>query len=148
MRKTANVRITDADSRDNGKVYKITEMPATQAEKWGARALLALSRAGVDVPDDVAKSGLQGIAILGLKALGGVSFEDAELLMDEMFGCVTIVPDEAKNPDYSRTLVETDIEEVATRVLLRGEVFKLHTGFSLADGGSSSTSPPPASPAS
>ena len=34
--------ITIETGRDAGKVYRVTEMPASKLEKWAARALLAL----------------------------------------------------------------------------------------------------------
>jgi hypothetical protein len=104
-------------------------MPATQAEKWAAKAFLALARAGVDIPDNISSAGLAGVAAMGVKALGGMSFADAEPLMDEMFRCVQRVVDPAQ-PMFARFLVEDDIEEVATRLKIRMELFKLHIDFS------------------
>lgn len=130
MRKTITVTI-DAAGRDQGKVFFIRELPASQAEMWAARAFLALARSGVEVPDGVAESGLAGIATFGFRALAGVRFEDAVDLMAEMFTCVQIIPDPTK-PNVIRALIEDDIEEVATRLRLRKEVFGLHVDFSLA----------------
>ncbi len=47
-----------------------------------------------------------------------------------MFTCIKIIPSPDK-PDVTRALLESDIEEVMTRVLLRREVWELHTGFRL-----------------
>ena len=136
-RKTETV-IIDAEGRDKGKVFVITEMPASKAEKWAARALLALGRSGVDVPDNIAASGLAGVVALGVRSFLGLRFEDAEPLLDEMFAsCVAIVPDPDR-PTVTRgaggigALIEDDIEEVSTRIHLRTEVLELHTGFSIA----------------
>lgn len=126
-RKVLDFTITDP-GRDIGKMFRLTEMPATQAEKWAAKAFLALARAGVEIPDNIASAGLAGIAAMGVKALGGMSFADAEPLMDEMFRCVQRVVDPA-NPMFARSLVEDDIEEVATRLKIRMELFKLHVDF-------------------
>lgn len=133
-RRISIVTIRD-ENRDKGKVFVLEEMSAYKAERWAARALLALSRAGVSIPDNVQGAGMAGIAVLGLKALGGMPVEDAFLLMDEMFECVKIQPDPGK-PEIVRMLMDDDIEEVATRVRLRAEVFSLHTGFSMADAAS------------
>jgi len=126
-RKKLDVTIS-AEGRDFGKVFRIHEMPASQAERWAIRAFLAMAKSGVDVPDDVADAGMAGLAAFGLKALSGVSFELAGPLMDEMFECVKIVPD-PKKPMIERALIEDDIEEVKTRLYLRKEIFTLHTGF-------------------
>jgi hypothetical protein len=126
-RQTKTVNIT-AKGRDKGKAFLLTEMPAAKAEKWAARAFLALAKAGVDIPENIASAGLAGIASVGLKALGGMDFPDAELLLDEMWTCIQIIPDPSR-PEVVRALIEDDIEEVTTRLLLRKEVFTLHTSF-------------------
>ena len=131
MRKTAIVRIDD-ENRDKGKVFLLTEMPASQAEKWAERALLALMRSGIDVPDDLSKQGMAGIVSVGLRLFGGVSFQEMGPLLDELMACVQITPD-PHHPEIVRRLIEEDIEEVATRIKLKAEVYKLHTNFSLAD---------------
>lgn len=136
MRKTKVVSVTQ-DGRDKGKNFLITEMPAAQAEKWAARAFLALAHAGIEIPEEMQGAGMAAIAIVGLRALGRVSWHEAEPLMDEMMACVQIIPDPSK-PTFFRGLVEDDIEEVMTRALLRSETFEIHTGFSLAAAISSS----------
>lgn len=141
-RKTLQVTITD-EGRDKGKVFLIREMAASQAERWAMRAFLAMSRHGVELPADAAQSGFAGLASYGLNMIGRLPFEEAEVLMDEMFACVSIIPNPS-NPDISRALVEDDIEEVTTRIKLRVEVFKLHTDFLKAAAPSTSASAPAA----
>lgn len=130
-RKTKIVTVT-ADGRDRGKQFLITEMPASQAEKWAFRAFFALGRAGIQVPDEMAGLGMAAIAVVGIRALAMLRFEDAEPLMDEMMNCVQAMPDPAR-PQIVRPLIEDDVEEPATRLFLRSEVLELHTGFSIAD---------------
>ena len=126
-RKTATVTISE-DGRDSGKTFFLREMPATQAEKWAIKALIALSKSGVDVPEDIAESGMAGIALIGLKALSGINFSDAEPLLDEMFQCIQLIPD-PNRPQVMRGLIDDDIEEVRTRLQLRKEVLMLHINF-------------------
>jgi hypothetical protein len=140
-RKVIEVTISE-EGRDRGKVFVLTEMPAAQAEKWAARAFLALARSEVDIPDEIMEAGLAGVAVLGFKMLGRMQFADAEQLLDEMFTCVAYRPD-PKNPTYVRAPMGDDIEEVRTRVRLRTEVFTLHTGFFLPGNGSTSASASP-----
>lgn len=128
MRKTKDITISDGESRDNGKTFRITEMPAAQAEKWAMRALLALARSGTDLGDDMAAGGMRTLAVVGLRSLVSLSFDEAEPLLDEMMGCAKIVEKE-----IVRDLTEDDVEEVRTRIMLRKEILELHTGFSLAD---------------
>jgi hypothetical protein len=126
-RKEITITIEDS-GRDQGKVFLIKEMAASQAEKWAARAFLALAKSGVDIPDDIENAGLAGIAALGVKALSGMTFAEAEPLLDEMMACVSIIPD-PKRPSVTRHLIEDDIEEIKTRLKLRAEVFKIHFDF-------------------
>ncbi|MGN6774997.1 hypothetical protein [Rhizobium sp.] len=147
-RKTKDVTIT-FPGRDYGKVFHLREMPPMQAEKWATRALAVVAKSGIDIGgiDDIMKMGMAGIAMLGIASLVNCPFEDIEPLLDEMMWCICIKPD-SKRPNYIREdLVEEDIEEIATRLYLRSEVFQLITGFSVTGGQSSETpSQAPASP--
>lgn len=122
----------DTPGRDVNKTFYIREMSATKAERWATRALLALLKSGVEVPEDIASAGLAGVAAMGLRAFGGIDFADAEPLLAEMMSCAQIVPDISR-PQVKRALIEDDIEEVTTLLRLREEVLSLHTGFSLRD---------------
>lgn len=121
----------DHDGRDKGKVFCLTEMPASRAEKWAARALFAMGKAGFDVPDEIAGMGMAAVAVYGLRGVMSVDFGDAEPLMDEMMACVQYVPDPGSR-DIMRALYDDDIDEVKTLAFLRGEIIELHTGFSIA----------------
>lgn len=119
--------------RDAGKRFKMREMSAAAIEDWAMRAFLALAAAGINIPDEVISAGaaaLQSVnfAQIGLNGLGKISHGDAKPLLDEMLACVTVCPDPT-NMAFERALVDTDIEEVMTRVKLRMEVWKLHVGF-------------------
>lgn len=122
-RRTLDVTI-DTEGRDKGKVFRITEMSASQAEAWAFRAFLALSEAGIDIPDDVVAQGVAGVAGVGFSALGRLSWEKARPLLDEMMSCL-----ESVQPAGVRRLIESDIEEIPTRLFLRKEIIALHTAF-------------------
>lgn len=146
-RKDIDITVADA-GRDEGKVFHIREMPATRAEKWAMRALLAVARSGVELPDDFVGMGMQGIAIIGIRAITKIAFEDAEPLLDEMMECVSIKPD-PRNPAIVRPLIEGDVEEIATLILLRQEVINLHISFFTAgDPSKSISTASPESPSS
>ena len=121
-----------AEGRDKNKVFKITEMSADHAERWALRVLSALARSGFQMGEDLQTAGMAGIAVVGAKLFGNIPFEELEVLLDEMFRCVTYVPS-PERPDVVRQLMSGDIEEVVTRIRLRTEVLSLHTGFSFAD---------------
>ncbi len=126
-RKTTNYTVTD-DGRDKGKVFVLTEMPASRAESWAMRALLALMESGVELPDGFERMGMAAMAEIGIRALSGLRWEVAEPLLDEMLSCVMIMPDPHK-PHVIRNLIEEDIEEIMTRIKIRAEIWKLHTDF-------------------
>lgn len=118
--------------RDRGKTFRITEMPASEAEEWALHALTLVAQVGVDLPEGVANYGWAGMAIVGLDALMKVDFVRAKPLLDRMMACVQIVPDPAK--PFPHRVTDDDVEEVQTRLWLRDKVFELHSNFSVAAG--------------
>ena len=128
-RRTHPVTIT-AEGRDKGKTFFITEMPASQAEEWAARAISGMARSGTDIPVELMGSGMALLAAIGIMGIMRMRFEDLKPLLDEMFACVKFWPDPSN--DIKINLIEEHIEEVTTRVLLREEVLSLHVNFSVA----------------
>lgn len=122
-RKTKAVTI-EAEGRDKGKTYLLTEMPVHQAEKWAARALLAISSAGGDVNPTEGTAGFGGSLF---SSLSKVPWGTAEGLLDEMMGCIQFSP----SLGIYRKLTEgqDDIEEVKTLFTLRKEILGLHFDF-------------------
>jgi len=130
-RKTINYTVQE-QGRDQGKVFVLTEMPASRAESWAMRALLALMKGNADIPDDFELSGMAGMAEFGLRSISKLDWSVAEPLLEEMWLCVRIMPDPSK-PHIIRNLIEEDIEEIQTRMKLRMEIWELHVGFSKSD---------------
>lgn len=126
-RRTCDYTVTDA-GRDRGKRFLITEMPASVAEAWAMRALLAIAQGGVQLPEGFERRGWAGMVEAGIRALTGLRWEVAEPLLAEMWQCVAVVPDPSK-PHVQRPLIEEDVEEIATRIKLRAEIWKLHADF-------------------
>jgi len=122
-RKTARVTI-DADGRDKGKTFVVTELPALDIERWTVRLVLALGKNGVNLPGVQADSGFAGIAGVLWALLAQVSPEEAETLMATMLEGLKI--DEGK---IVRELVTDDIEEPETLLQLRMAWVELHAGF-------------------
>lgn len=119
---------TETKGRDAGKVFYIREMSAAQAEWWAIRAGMAMARSGVELPDNFADMGIAAMAGTGLKMVSQIPPAEAKPLLDELMECVQCVPD-ASNQNIKRRLIDDDIEEIATRLKLRAEVFKLHVDF-------------------
>lgn len=127
----------EAENRDQGKTFLITEKDPIASDKWAMRALSALAKSGVELPAGFATAGLAALAALGVRAVLTMPFEDAEPLLDEMLECVAVVPDmntldQTTGKPLFRRLNPADIEEVSTIMTLRSEVITLHVGFSVA----------------
>lgn len=122
-RKTCRVTI-DADGRDKGKTFVLTELPALDIERWTVRLILALGKNGVSLPDVQADSGFAGIAGVLWALMAQVSPEEAETLMATMLEGLKI--DEGK---ITRNLVPDDIEEPETLLQIRMAWVDLHAGF-------------------
>jgi hypothetical protein len=122
-------------NRDFGKLFLLTEWPAARAEEWGIRMTLALNKSSGALPMDLVGIGMEGIAIIGINTFlrGSMDADHLIPLLNELLECVRIILD-PKNMEVSQPITSPDdIEEVATRLWLRSEVLKLHTGFSPAD---------------
>ena len=131
MRREIDVTI-EAEGRDKGKIFHIREMSAEAAEEWATRILLALTRSGIDVPAEMLKGGMAEVAAVKkfvtdtiFNGVGSLDYEEIKPLLQQMMDCVEI-----REKAAIRSLTPDDIEDVATRLLLRSEVFKLHTDFS------------------
>ena len=124
-RKQITIKI-DADNRDNGKEFLITEASTDETESWAIRAILAAMNAGAEIPQEVADSGLAGIVQLGVKGLSLIPYEAAKPLLDQMMDCVQY---KVKGGVTRPLGLDGDIEEVSTKLRLRKEIISLHTGF-------------------
>lgn len=122
-RKTCRVTV-DAEGRDKGKTFVVTELPALDIERWTVRLVLALGKNGVNLSGVQADSGFAGIAGVLWALMAQVSPEEAETLMATMLEGLKI--DEGK---IVRELVADDIEEPETLLQIRMAWVELHAGF-------------------
>ena len=137
MRKEVEYTITD-EGRDKGKIYLLREMPARQAAHWAVKLFTALVNSGFQVSDEMMRGGMAAVAAAGFDSVRRLQAVDANALIDELMTCVLMRRD-PKNTNLAAPLLDGDIEEVGTYFALAAEVFKLHTGFSLAADKSNST---------
>lgn len=120
----------ERDNRDAGRSYLLTEMPALQAERWGRRAVGAMSRQELDVREEFGKLGMLGFYLLGLQALAAGDMDAIDTLMDEMLPQIQIIESQAVTRPLGG---DGDIWEVSTLILLRKELIELHMGFTFAE---------------
>lgn len=136
MRKTKVVTI-EADNRDKGKSFLITEMGAHQLEQWSAEALIAIF-AG-NVPADILQisqtSNTAALATAMEYLLKGLSWQTVRPLYNKLLSCVSFIPEkESKtNPVNVIPLTESNqdtfVEEVPTLLKLRLEALEINLGF-------------------
>lgn len=133
MRKTERVTIA-AENRDRGKTFIVTEMDAWKAVLWCAKAILALSQSGTNVPPGAlvkaAEGGAEALAALGLQIFALVPEAVALPLMNEAKGCVTYQPPNSiisAQPIYDGD--QCQVEEPSTWVTLLKVTFSLHLSF-------------------
>jgi hypothetical protein len=129
MRKTSTYTV-DSEGRDKGKSFLLTEMPATKAEDWAIRVMLALGAANVEIPDGALELGMAALAEIGLKKLFAISSTAIRPLLAELMECVEFVPNLQKpQVKVGYPLFESQVEEVKTLLTLKWEVLKLHMSF-------------------
>ena len=121
--------IIDIQDRDQLLTFKVKEMPATKLESWIIRALLLVAGSGTHVPDgaDIRAAGAY-LAENGLAALGGIDFDQAKPLLDELLGCCSRVVEKVEERCTPES-VDAYIMDVTTLFRLRMEAIKLNLGF-------------------
>jgi len=135
MARKTSTYVVDSEGRDKGKNFLLTEMPATKAEDWAIRVMLALGAANVEIPDGAIQLGMAALAEIGLKKLFAINAEQMRPLLAELMECIEFIPTPQKpQVKIGYPLFESQIEEVKTLLMLKWEVLKLHLDFSLAAG--------------
>jgi hypothetical protein len=132
-RKIEKVTI-DAEGRDLGKTFVITEMSAWDAIRWAARATLALAQSGVQIPEGALSGAPETIAASAFALLSLVPEAVALPLLEEARECIQFQP--STNAAVALQPVEfggiSAVEEPITWATLLRRVFVLHVGFSVA----------------
>lgn len=130
-RKEIEIVIAD-DNRDKGKVFRITEMPATKAQEFADRVFFAAMNCGVKVPGEIGQIGMAEMYAAGIAMAEKIPYEWAKPLLEMLMECVDL----RTEAGTYRKRVESDIEEITTAFKLRTEALKLHFSFFGNGGGS------------
>ena len=127
-----SVRVTiDAEGRDHEKRFLITEMSALQAERWFMRVLAYMARLGISMPAMMRLTGMAALTEFNPTQM--FAWVDDDSLMSEIMACIQAWPADAPKPrPLTWSASGPDIEEPATLIRLKMEVFALHVGFSSA----------------
>lgn len=138
-RRTETVHIT-ADNRDKGRTYIITEMDAFEGEDLGVKILLALTGAGVKIPDTA--TGIAGLAAVGIAAMAKLPYSTVKPILNDMLSHV-VYQHAPKHPPMP--LDNTNVSETSTLLEIRKAFVHLHLGFLMA-GDTLTTAPAPSAP--
>lgn len=125
-------------NRDKGKTFVITEMDSFSAYDWATRALFGMLNSGMPISKELLDAGMVGIAQMGLEGVRGLPASIALPLMEELQACVRI-----KEPNGSRAVMKSDVEEFSTWFQMQKEAFTLHIEPFISGGGQNSQSPQP-----
>ena len=122
MRKEKEITITEG--RDAGKTFKITEMPATQADRWATKALCLVGKSGCSIIDLFNKMSNGGI----LNVLGDLGYDGAEPLFEELLNCCSFKQD-GVYVQMKGSMIDSVIEDWTTIFRLRKEAYDLTMNF-------------------
>lgn len=137
----------ETPGRDLGKVFIVTEMPATVGERWASQALFLIRKQLGEVVEDSAdpEQGMSDLAATGA-TLGGMqqvallkALQDPSL--DGWWDCVRYQHNPKHEPQPIYQDARCQIEEISTITQLRIAVLGLHTAFFSAADASTSELP-------
>lgn len=129
--------VTIESGADAGKTFIVKQMPLLRGDRWANRVALALCKSGVDISGLTTQDekgapvfrgllDMVGLVNVALKALGGVSDETAQALLDEVLQDVKV---RLPNGTERNMIVESDVESIATLWTLRIESIKVNMDF-------------------
>lgn len=127
------IEITIEEGRDAGKTFKITEMPATQANIWMMKMLGILGKAGIQI------SSLNHLDMMEvINVISAAGYEQAEPLLSELLECASFKKDGALVSLKSQNIIDSVIEDWITISRLQMESLRLNLGFLVEEEGSES----------
>ena len=118
--------------------FRIKQMPATKADQWITKAAILLSRGGAELPSGISQGLNSPQAMLqqsgGLQSLlaliGGLNYEDAQPLLEDLLNCCTYLRPDGKTEEMvSSSTLDGYISSQMTIFKLRLEALKLNWAF-------------------
>ncbi|EMG5773588.1 hypothetical protein V5D82_003002 [Yersinia enterocolitica] len=124
------IYIVDAEGRDNGKEFIITEMSAWDADSLAQDIFRAMGDSNyTGIPADVIAMGCAGLATVGLSVISASSPDVAHALRDRLMSTVEIVITHDGNRSRRQVKGSIDFEEVSTIRKLLDKVFQTNFDF-------------------
>lgn len=105
-------------------------MDAYTGQRWATRALFALVKSGMPMPENLMGGGMESFQKFGVRAFLYANYEDVAPLLDEMLAQATLQHGDARNPPLAIAPgPNCVVEEIRTFLLLQKALINLHTGF-------------------
>lgn len=122
--------IVEAEGRDKGKEFLITEMSAWDADTLAQDIFRAMGDSGFsEIPADVIAMGCAGLATVGLSVISASSPDVARQLRDRLMSTVEIIITNEGARQQRKVNGVIDFEEVSTIRTLLDKVFKVNFDF-------------------
>lgn len=122
--------IVEAEGRDKGKEFLITEMSAWDADTLAQDIFRAMGDSGFsEIPADVIAMGCAGLATVGLSVISASSPDVARQLRDRLMSTVDIIITHEGARQQRKVKGELDFEEVSTIRTLLDKVFQVNFDF-------------------
>lgn len=125
MRKTEILKLIDDGAE---RTFRITQMPATKAERWANRAAFLLMGAGKEFNSFKKDPKIEDI----VKVFSNIDYEKVEPLYNELIECCTYLPDGNVNGagiGCTQETIDAQIIEPLNLYRLRVAVLKLNFAF-------------------
>lgn len=122
--------IVEAEGRDKGKEFIITEMSAWDADTLAQDIFRAMGDSGFsEIPADVIAMGCAGLATVGLSVISASSPDVARQLRDRLMSTVDIIITYEGKRQQRKVNGVIDFEEVSTIRTLLDKVFQVNFDF-------------------
>lgn len=134
MSELKSKNVTIESGRDKGKTFKITEMPAIQADEWAHRLIEQAANSGVDLKNvdvlNLNTKSMAGMIELGAAVftiLGRVDYQTSrEMKFDILNRCVEIV---TKSGESRSVMWEDEIKDFQNYTVLAAHAIGIHIDF-------------------
>lgn len=144
MRKSKTITIKDGEQN---LTFRITQMPATQLERFIIKTLLIVSGGSNEAVNisDVQKGDFKKLNFLTLfRNLSTVNYDERiEPLLEELLECCTRIASDGVEQICTKETVDGFIGDVRTLIKLKEEAIKLNFSFFLDGMNSQSSQPTP-----
>lgn len=122
--------IENPESRDNGKVFIITEMSAWEGEKLAEDVFRVMGEKNfTGLPVDVISMGCAGLANYGVAVLSAADADVSATLKTRLLDTVDIEIENNGKTITRKVVPSTDFEEISTIRQLIDEVFSLNFSY-------------------